>query len=506
MTTATGKKDNVVYILSLAILGSLVAFGIASPETFAAMTKKVFNFLTTYLGWWYMLSMTAFVFFSIYMAFGRYGNLRLGGPDDKPEFSTTAWFGMLFGAGMGIGLVFYGLAEPLYHLGTPPFGVEPNSPQAARDAMQASFFHWCLHPWASFVVIALGMGYFQFRKGSPGLMSSLLIPVLGPKGNDSAIGRVVDSITVFATAAGMATSLGLATMQINSGLKFVFGLPANLTMQLAILIIIAVLYTFITITGLHKGIKFLGNLNLTLAVILSVSLFLLGPTLSILETFVTAVGDYFQNFLVESFNISPFDSEYKSWLSGWTVFYWAWWISWAPFVGSFIARISRGRTVREFVIGTLMVPTLCGMLWISIFGGTGLEMQMSGEVDISAAVNADLSTGTFVMYENITMGGLMSGLMILLIGTFLITSANASTFVCAAYSSHGILNPTRTRLGVWGVVQAAFAFVLLMTGGLSAIQTSSIAAAGPFSIIMIIACFCLIKVLKEDFPEGSVIK
>ena len=500
------KKDNLVYIVSLVVMVVLVGFGLADSETFGKVTKGTFNFLTKYLGWWYMATMTGFVLFCLYMAFGRFGKLKLGSPEDKPEFSTSAWFGMLFGAGMGIGLVFYGVAEPIYHFGTPPFGAEPGTPQAAQDAMQASFFHWCLHPWASFAVIALCMGYFQFRKGAPGLVSSLLLPILGPKGNNGPVARAVDILTIFATAAGMATSIGLAAMQINSGLSYVFGLPKGLSVQIAIILVIGVAYTFITITGISKGIKFLGNLNLFLAALLAGLMILLGPSLAILETLVTSFGAYFQNFIIESFNVAPYGGEYKNWLNSWTIFYWAWWIAWAPFVGSFIARISRGRTMRQFVIGVLLVPSFCGMIWFSIFGGSALNFQINGISDISSAVNADLSSGVFALYQSVPLGGLMSALMVILISTFLITSANASTFVCAMYATHGDLDPPKKRMGIWGAIQTAFAFVLLMTGGLAALQTASITAAGPFSIIMVLACVCLIKALRADFPEGVAVK
>ncbi len=500
------KKDNLVYFSSVIVMVVLVAWGLVAQDSFSQATKAIFNFLTHYLGWWYMLAMTFCIFFCLYMAFSRYGHLKLGGSDEKPEFSTGAWFGMLFGGGMGIGLVFYGMAEPIYHFSTPPFGAETGSSQAAQDAIRASFFHWCLHPWGAYAVIALCMGYFQFRKGAPGLISSLLLPILGPKGNQSLIGRVVDIITVFATAAGMATSIGLAALQINSGLKYIFGLPQAVSVQIVVLIAVGIAYTFITISGLHKGIKFLGNMNMFLAALLAGLLLLLGPTLAILETLLTGLGAYLQNLLIESFDLAPFGGDYKGWLGGWTIFYWAWWIAWAPFVGSFIARISRGRTMRQFVIGVLLVPSLCGMLWISIFGGTALNFQLNGLADLVSPVNADLSTGVFAMYEHIPGGLIMSAVMIMLIGTFLITSANASTFVCAMYSTGGDLDPPKKRMGVWGALQTAFALVLLITGGLGALQTASITAAGPFSIIMILACWCLVKALREDFPEGAEIK
>ena len=316
----------------------------------------------------------------------------------------------------------------------------------------------------------------------------------------------MDILTIFATVAGVATSIGLAVAQINSGLQYIFGLPKNTAMQLAIMLVIGFIYTLTAVTGIAKGIKFLGNLNLFLACLLAGLLLLLGPTLAIIETLVTAVGAYFQNLIAESFDVAPYGGDYKKWLGGWTIFYWAWWIAWAPFVGSFIARISRGRTIRQFVSGVLLVPAFGCFTWFSIFGGTALEMQISGTADLASAVNADLSTAVFAMYHHIPLGTLMGVIMVLLISTFLITSANASTFVLSMYSTEGDLNPPKSRMVIWGVLQAALAFVLLSTGGLGALQTASIAAAAPFSVIMVLACWCMWKSLIQEFPEGTEVK
>ncbi|UQZ88359.1 BCCT family transporter [Deltaproteobacteria bacterium Smac51] len=497
------KKDNIVYLASVAVLLVLVYIGLISPERFSSVANSVFTFLSKYFGWWYMAAMNCFVAFPIVLAFSRFGRLTLGEAGAKPEFSNIAWFGMLFGAGMGVGLVFYGVGEPLYHLATPPFGAEPGSPRAAEDALRASFFHWGLHPWAGYAVIALCLAYFQFRKGAPGLMSSLFIPILGSEGRLTAIGRTVDILTIFATVGGIATSLGLAVLQINSGLKYLFGLPQSTAVQFSILLALGVAYTFTAVSGIDKGIKFLGNFNLLLVVLLSAALLIIGPTLAIIESLMTGIGGYLANFVYESFNLAPYGGTYKEWLGGWTVYYWAWWIAWAPFVGSFIARISRGRTIRQFVAGVLLVPALGSFCWFAVFGGTALEMQISGVADLAAQVNDDLSIGVFAMYEHIALGGVMSVLMVVLICTFFITSANSSTFVLSMYSTSGVLNPPKSRMVVWGVMQAAFAFVLLLSGGLKALQIASITAAAPFSIIMVLACACLWHSLKADFPEGS---
>lgn len=500
------KKDNWVYYISLAIMTGLVLIGLFASETFAAATNAIFTFLSKYFGWWYMLAMNCFVFFPIALACSRFGILKLGEPDSKPEFSNVAWFGMLFGAGMGVGLVFYGVGEPIQHFATPPFGAAAGSPQAAEDALRASFFHWGLHPWAGYSVIALCLAYFQFRNGAPGLMSSLFRPILGENAHKTAIGRAVDILTIFATVAGIATSLGLAVLQINSGLKYIFGLPQNVAIQLSILVLLGLAYTLTAVSGIDKGIKFLGNLNLGLVCLLGGALLLLGPTLVIFESLVTGIGAYLTNLVSESFNVAPYGGEYKNWLGGWTIYYWAWWIAWAPFVGSFIARISRGRTIRQFVAGVLMVPALGSFTWFAIFGGTGLHIQLSGIADLATVVSADISTGVFALYEHVSLGSVMSVVMLLLICTFFVTSGNSSTFVLSMYSSEGALHPSKPRMAVWGGLQAAFAFVLLLTGGLKALQIASITAAGPFSFIMILACCCLWYALNKEFPAGAEIK
>ena len=496
-----GNRDNFVYYLSILIMSLLVLSGLIDPLSFGSVAGKVFDFLSKFFGWWYMLAMNCFVAFPIFLALSRYGKVHLGQENSKPEFSNLTWFGMLFGAGMGVGLVFYGVGEPLYHFASSPFGAAPGSAQAAEDALRASFFHWGLHPWAGYAAVALCLAYFQYRKGAPGLISSLLLPFLGPKGHRSPIGRLVDLLAIFATVAGIATSLGLAVLQINSGLNYLFDLPKNEYVQLTILIFLGFIFTYTAVSGLNKGIRFLGNLNLSLVLILSLSLFLIGPTLNIIESLVTATGAYLSNFIYQSFNLAPYGGEQKKWIGDWTVFYWAWWMAWAPFVGSFIARISRGRTIRQFVAGVLIIPALGSFCWFAVFGGTALEMQLSGLADLLGQVNKDLSTGVFAMYQHLSFGGVMSLVMMILICTFFITSANSSTFVLSMYSTEGALDPPKSRMVVWGIIQAAFAFALLLSGGLKSLQIASITAAGPFSIIMVAACICLWRSLSRDFSN-----
>jgi len=364
--------------------------------------------------------------------------------------------------------------------------------------MRISFFHWGLHPWAGYTVVALPLAYFQFRKNGSGLISTLFTPLLGEKGVKGPIGKVVDILAIFATAAGIATSLGLGTLQINSGLKYLFGVPQTVKVQFMIIFVLCLIYTGSAISGLEKGIKVISDLNLFIASLLCVALFLLGPTISILESLLTGIGGYLSNLVSESLTLAPYGGPFKKWLGSWTLFYWAWWIAWAPFVGSFIARISRGRTVRQFVTCVLIVPAMGSFTWFAVFGTSGLYLQIKGIADIASKVSADIFTGVFEMYMHYPLGMVMSVIMVVLISTFFITSANSATFVLSMYSTQGDLNPPKSKMTIWGILQAALAFVLLMSGGLQALQIASIAAAAPFAVIMTLACYSLMKALRSD--------
>jgi glycine betaine transporter len=311
-------------------------------------------------------------------------------------------------------------------------------------------------------------------------------------------GKLVDVLAIFATAAGVATSLGLGVLQINSGLKYIFGVPQTIAVQFLIIAALCLIYTGSAVSGLERGIKLIANLNLFIATMLCLSLFALGPTIPILESLLTGIGEYLANVVPESFALAPYGGEFKQWLGGWTLFYWAWWIAWAPFVGSFIARISRGRTIRQFVTGVLVVPALGCFTWFAVFGTSALYLELKGLANIASTVSADISTGVFEMYMHYPLGMIMSVIIVVLISTFFITSANSATFVLSMYSTQGDLNPPRQKMAIWGILQAALAFVLLMGGGLQALQIASIAAAAPFAIIMVLACYSLVKALKSD--------
>ncbi|UOR12975.1 glycine betaine uptake BCCT transporter [Halobacillus amylolyticus] len=500
------KQVSKVFYISLVAAVLFIIWGVIPEDilgtaSLSNVTTTVQGFITEKFGWFYLLSATGFLIFAIYLIFSKYGKLKLGKPDDEPEYPYITWFAMLFSAGMGIGLVFWGAAEPLSHFhNTPTIGQEPMSQGAAREAMKYSFFHWGLHPWGIYAVLALALAYFKFRKGAPGVISAALIPLLGEKRIKGGLGTLIDFIAVFATIFGVATSLGLGALQISSGLSYsIDGLEDTFGLQLIIIAIVTVLFMTSAMTGLNKGIKYLSNANIVLALLLMLMVLFLGPTGFIMDYFTTTFGSYVRDLPYMSFRLNPFADEEYTWIKDWTIFYWAWWISWAPFVGTFIARVSKGRTIREFILGVLLVPTVFGALWFSVFGGTAISLEFFNGVDIFSDVsNLGTEVALFSMLEHVPLGGIMTVVALLLISTFFITSADSATFVLGMQTTHGSLNPKNQVKFVWGIIQASAAAVLLWTGGLTALQTAAIIAAFPFTIIMILMCFSLFKEFKAE--------
>ncbi|WP_071460506.1 glycine betaine uptake BCCT transporter [Bacillus massilinigeriensis] len=496
------KKLSPVFTISVTITVLFIIWGLIPADVLPTgnlehVTKIVQGFIIEKFGWFYLLAASSFLIFALFLVLSRYGNVRLGKDSDKPEYSYLTWFAMLFSAGMGIGLVFWGVAEPMNHYYAPPFA-EGQTPEAARAAMRYSFFHWGLHPWAIYTVIGLALAYFQFRKGQPGVISSLLRPLLGDK-VDGAIGTAVDCIAVFATVFGVATSLGLGAIQISGGLSHTFsGISNGFGTQLAVIAVATVLFMLSAQTGLNKGIKFLSNFNIILAIALMLFLLFVGPTNFIMDLFTTTIGSYLQNLPSMSFRLSPFEQDI-TWFQDWTIFYWAWWTAWAPFVGTFIARISKGRTIREFVVGVLLVPTIFGALWFSVFGGTGMYLEFFEHKGLMKVIETSGSeVALFSLLENFPFSSVLSLLAIFLISTFFITSADSATFVLGMQTSNGSLNPPNRVKLAWGVIQSASAAILLWAGGLEALQRASIIAALPFAVVMILIVISLIKVLKSE--------
>jgi len=494
--------DSTVLGITLAITLMFLAFGILAPENFDKVGSQALKYLTTNFGWLFLLTVFSFVIFVILLAFSSFGQIKLGRDDEKPEYSTFSWFAMLFSAGMGIGLIFWSVAEPITHFMSPPVAVNGNG-EAASVAMRYVFFHWGLHPWAIYSVVGLSLAYFSFRHNTPALISSTLRPVLGNKVNGF-FGKTVDILAVLATLFGVATSLGLGTLQLNSGLNYLFGIKQSIEVNILIIVVITILFTLSTLTGIKKGIKFLSNTNVVLAILLMVFIASVGPTRFILDLFTNTLGDYFQNVIGMSLWTDPV--EQKGWVRGWTIFYWAWWIAWAPFVGGFIARISRGRTIKEFILGVLLAPTLFSFIWMSVFGGAALNFEITNPGGISTAVSKDMASALFVTLGHYPLTTLLSGLALILITVFFITSADSATFVISMLVSKGDLEPGNKIKIMWGVIQGGIAIILLVSGGLIALQTASIVAAFPFMLVMILMAYSLVKALRQEKIKGNLQK
>lgn len=483
-----------VFTISTIIILSFVVWGFLAPEHLAYAANLALNFTTIRFGWFYLIVALVILAYTLFLAFSRYGLIRLGDDDDDPDYSNMSWFAMLFSAGMGIGLVFWGVAEPISHFSHPP-DAEPYTVDAARTALRYSFFHWGLHPWGIYTLVSLSLAYFTFRKGQRSLISSVFEPLLGNRIHGY-IGKVIDILSIIATAFGVATSLGLGAMQINGGISHLFGLPNQISIQLIIIGVVTVLFLASSISGLDKGIRWLSNTNLIIAIGLLLITLLLGPSSFIFDMFTTTLGTYLQNMISMSLRLTPFTD--SSWISEWTLFYWAWWIAWAPFVGSFIARVSRGRTIKEFILGTLLLPSGFSFIWFAVFGSTALHLEVFQHKPIVEAVNKDLTSALFVTLEYLPMGTLLSLLAIALIVTFFITSADSATFVLGMMSTGGDPNPSVRIKLTWGIFTSLIASVLLMSGGLNALQNTSIITALPFAIIMLFMIISLNRALRQE--------
>ena len=485
--------------VSLLIICPFLVWGAVSPDDLALATSSIQRFLQQSLGWFYLLSVSGLLLCAVYLIFSRHGDILLGPDGAQPEFKLVTWFAMLFCAGMGIGLVFWGVAEPSHHFHVPPTGAG-DTPESARLALRYSFFHWGLHPWAIYAMVGLCLAYFQFRKQLPGLVSQSCQPLFGRHASGP-IGHSIDTIAVFATLFGVATSLGFGAIQISGGLSYLSGLPNSFATQLVVIIVVTFLFMLSAYTGLHRGIKYLSNLNMVLALSLLGFLLFLGPTRFIMDLFTSTLGSYLQHLPSMSLNLNPFED--STWIHDWTLFYWAWWIAWAPFVGMFIARISKGRTIREFVLGVLFVPTLFCALWFSVFGGTAISLEMVDHVPLQKVIDTQgKEVALFTLLEQFPFGALMSLIAIVLIATFFITSADSATFVLGTLSTQGNLNPPNWIKLTWGIIQSFTAVVLLWSGGLQALQTASIIVAFPFAIIIILMVISLMKSLQKEVQQS----
>lgn len=489
-----------VFWISVALSAAFVVWGASSPASLGSAFDTVLDYVISSFGWVYLLAVTGFLVFVGYLAFSKYGKIRLGRDSDRPEFSAISWISMLFAAGVGLSFLFWGVGEPASHFGTTPYGmVEPNTPQAAETSLQYTFFHWGLHPWAVYAVVAMAIAYFGFRKGGGNLISATLRPLFGNR-VDGPLGKTVDILAIVAVLFGVATALGLGALQLNGGLTYVFGAPNGFTTQLIIIAVLTVAYLISAATGVDKGILILSLINMVIAIGLMFFVLFAGPTVFLVETFTKSLGTYLGNIVPMSFQTSVFESN-GAWAEGWTLFYWAWWVSWAPFVGTFIARISKGRTIREFVLGVIFAPTILSFIWFTIFGGTAIHLDLFGGGNIAETAATDLPRALFDTLSSLPLGTVVSIVAIILVSIFFITSADSATFVLGSMSTDGAENPATAVKLTWGLIIALFAAILLYAGGLSALQTATITAAVPFSIVMICICVSLMKSLRGEFAE-----
>ncbi|TCO78392.1 BCCT family transporter [Chromatocurvus halotolerans] len=485
-----------VFGMSLALLVLFIGFALVMPAQFAGAAEAALHFTTSHFGWLYLFVTTGFLLFSVGVALSDSGNIRLGADGEAPEFSYRSWLGMIFSAGMGVGLVFWGVAEPMTHYADPPLrAAEPSSPASAGLAMRYSLFHWGFHQWANFCVVGLAIAYVRFRQQRPGLISETFRSTLGDR-VDGGLGHAINTLAVVSTVFGVATTLGLGMIQINSGMHSVFGVPFGAASQIAILGGVSVVFLLCSLAPLESGVRYVSDANMLLAGCLLVFVFFAGPTDFITAAMTNAIGEYFANVIGMSLVMTPYTGE--DWVERWTIFYWAWGLSWAPFVGSFIARISRGRTIREFIVGVIGMPVLLSALWFATFGGSALYFEMFESAGLSARVAEEMSAGLFAMLDLLPFSGWVAPLTLVLIILFVVTSANSATFVLGMFTGRGVLEPSRSLRLIWGLVQTMVAGVLLLSGGLDALQTISILAAFPFMILMVFMASSLLKSLRDE--------
>ena len=490
------KQPGWVFYISLSILAIFVGVGLVLPTQLSEWSTQALDFTTRHFGWAYLFATTGFLVFSISVALSNYGHIRFGADGEAPEFSYASWLGMIFSAGMGVGLVFWGVAEPMTHFVNPPLnGAEPMTPAAAELAMRYSFFHWGFHQWANFCVVGMAIAYVRFRQQRAGLISEAFRATLGNH-VDGGIGHGINILAVVSTVFGVATTLGLGMIQINSGMDSVFGIGFSTQAQLAILAGVGIVFLLFSLTPLESGIRYVSDANMMLAALLLLFVFFAGPTDFITAAMTNAIGDYFSNVIGMSLVMTPYTGE--DWVERWTIFYWAWGLSWAPFVGSFIARISRGRTIREFVLGVIGMPVLLSAFWFSTFGGSALYFELFEGAELGKMVSNEISSGLFGMLNYLPGVEYTSKLMLLLIILFVITSANSATFVLGMFTAKGVLQPRRWIRFSWGLAQILVAAVLLIGGGLASLQTISILVAFPFMILMVFMASALLRSLRDE--------
>jgi len=486
-----------VFWPSLVLILTMIVTTLSLGDQAAEMFSTIQSFISNSFGGMFILSVSGFLVFSLFIAFSKLGHIRLGGRDATPNFSTSAWFAMLFSAGMGIGIMFWSVAEPIYHYLSPPM-VQGETVEAAREAMSLSYLHWGFHAWGIYAVVAPSLAFFAFNKGLPLSFRSVFYPILGDR-IEGWMGDVVDTLAVLATLFGLATSLGLGVRQVSAGFDYLFGVGSGLYTQVALIGGITAVATLSVVLGIDKGVRVLSEANIRIAVFFLLFILVVGPTIYIFDSFVQNMGHYFNNI----FRYSLWTESYadSSWQNSWTVFYWAWWISWSPYVGMFIARISKGRTVREFILGVLIAPSIVTFLWLAAFGGSAINLEMMGVGNIGAMVQQDYATALFAMLEQFPLSMVTSMVAIVLVMSFFVTSSDSGSLVIDSLTSGGKLDAPVGQRVFWAITEGAVAAVLLIGGGLEALQTAAITTGLPFMFILIVMCYSVYIGLREEHQK-----
>ncbi|MDZ7754243.1 MAG: BCCT family transporter [Gammaproteobacteria bacterium] len=491
-----------VFIGSALAVVSFVTFGSLWPETASDLFHSMQGFIVERFGWFYVLTASTLLVAVLWLMVGPYGRIRLGGEDSRPEFGYLTWFSMMLSAGMGIGIVFFGVAEPLQHFVSPPMG-EGATDAARREAMRFTFFHWGLHPWAIYCAIALPLAYFHFRHDLPLAPRSLLYPLIGERIHGP-IGHGVDILCTVGTLFGVATSLGLGALQINAGLHHIAGVEQSQSVQIALILGITAVATVSVVSGLHLGMRFLSEFNVGLSLLILTFVFVAGPTLYILDFFVTSIGYYLQKLPLTSLWVEP--GEQGGWQTDWTLFYWSWWISWSPFVGVFISRISKGRTIREFIAAAMLVPTVVVFFWFSVMGGTAIRLYEQGHKALADTAANDSALAFYALLEQLPLTSILSVLVTLLILTYFVTSSDSGSLVDDMVTSGGHPNPPRAQRVFWAVSEGMVAAVLLTFGGLQALRAASLTVGLPMSLLLLVAMAGLMRALAVDAATKGVPK
>lgn len=494
-----GDFDKPLFYSTAAITLVIVVFGIISPESLKSHASSAQEYLSNEFGWAYILAMAIYVGIGLWIGFSKYGDLKLGKKDDVPEFSTFSWIAMLFSCGIGVGFLLWGVAEPLYHYMQTPYMAEPATPEAAVVALQITSMHWGIHTWMAYCLVGLCIAFPAFRYGKPMYIGISLYGLLGERTENSIWARILDLVGAVATIGGVATVLGLGVISLDYGVGHIFGIETGNIGKVIIILALTLMYSLSAASGLKRGVVLLSNLNVAIVTSFGIFILLSGDTNNLLRYFVTDIGNYLSNILPMTFWADPLQN--SEWLNWWTIFYWLVVISWSPFVGGFVARISRGRTIKEFVIFAVITPAICSILWFTVIGATSIGIEASGEAEIFKAVQENLGSGIYVLIDNFPISNIISIVVFCSMAIFLVTSADSACFFVAMQMSKGAYEPTFGMKVTWGLFTGLLAIVLLVSGGLKAVQTASIVAGSPFVIGIAFMIWSLIRSLKSEYKK-----